>query len=739
MSYHYNPSLDPERKFGQLLSMGFESRDCRVALQRANGNLEQAVHYLLSQSASDTTGPHHQPRQRPQERPQQRPQHQPQNRQEQQWLQHSADRSHASYSYSSFPNSSPYSHVKRRPPIRMVQGPLSQYSIENGRSACTCIALAAANEVLKGIIATTTMAKQQQQQPYVTMETILSQDCLQTIIVQGVELYNNLLLVDPSMEHKSAEEVLVTGCFPDLQQHGVVQQGILSSSSSQQQRSSANSEPLGLYNLLRTSQDGRAEGAEWTCALITKPPETVLVVLPPLVAPRDTTSGTPLPFVLVDSHPRPQQFGAHQAYARFHTSLDDLVQESLNRIFPCTNLGPDIPPLMAAMYNQFDLYCFRRSKPQPRPPQSWQQPEPRPTELQQQPPRSSVVNAEGIEYHMPPPIRGEHIGPNQGPGGCRQTTENVGGEEGPERGRISVSRIREPHAQTPSRYDPLSQAKKVVDLQAGHTPVNRLVVQTEEDRRQTTETNQATKIIDGEEGPDGKGRFFVSRIRQPDAQAPSRYDPLSQGKGVVDLQAGNAPVNRQVVLTEEEYSRKPQNDCNTGPKISKEAIDSKERNTSHGQVATAESNRARIDAGKAATDRGLCGFRQENKEFEDAVHDDMKQKGVVSNQQAFRPEEESWTTFRTRRHSRKRQNGLKTAETDPNRNLLHQEHNPPCKRIENRISTTAEAEAMSIDMELVSGEQDAWEMVDVNGADPPRAASGTIGNQAQQDDDDPSL
>mmetsp|Transcript_36054 Transcript_36054/g.74968 ORF Transcript_36054/g.74968 Transcript_36054/m.74968 type:complete len:297 (+) Transcript_36054:59-949(+) len=283
----------------ELISMGFDPGQCQSALDRTRGNLEQAVHFLLTGEA---------PR------------------------------------ISIAPSSAP---------PKMVHGPISQYSMENGRSACTCIALKSASDVLSQFAASVAAGNddqeeqdQQEAAQEITLESFFTPKFLQMSIVLGIETYNNLKVMDSAMEHKSAEEVLATGCFPSLSQDGPVMQGMLSNSPYTEH------EPLGLFALLQASQDQDL----WTCVLLTKPPETVLVILPPI-----SLESTALNFVLIDSHPRPQQFQAEQSYARIHAQMADLVT-SLNAIFPCTELGADIPPLMAAMYNQFDLYRFRRNK-----------------------------------------------------------------------------------------------------------------------------------------------------------------------------------------------------------------------------------------------------------------------------------------------------------------------------------------------------------------------------------------
>lgn len=186
-----------------------------------------------------------------------------------------------------------------------IQADISQYSVDSGRSACTCIALTGATMHLR--------------------EPEVSREMLRNMVLQGVSAYQQM---SRAVEHMSAEEVLnqQSPHFP-LQILGGVRQGILSNDTDH---------PMGLKLLLQACQ---GEGAQ--VVLITKTPETVVVGLSPQ-------------FVLIDSHPRPQ-LGAENAYAKTHSSLDDLVM-CLQAIFPPTELGPDIPEMMAMMYNSFDLY-----------------------------------------------------------------------------------------------------------------------------------------------------------------------------------------------------------------------------------------------------------------------------------------------------------------------------------------------------------------------------------------------
>jgi UBA/TS-N domain. len=107
--------------------------------------------------------------------------------------------------------------------------------------------------------------------------------------------------------------------------------------------------------------NGNNDEEEWMCAIITKPPETVCVFLPP--RKRVVLLQESLPYVLVDSHPRPG-LGIESAYAKFHSSLESLVSTLTTDIFPFTHLGCDDEEQdwMTAMYNSFDVYPLRLRK-----------------------------------------------------------------------------------------------------------------------------------------------------------------------------------------------------------------------------------------------------------------------------------------------------------------------------------------------------------------------------------------
>jgi hypothetical protein len=224
---------------------------------------------------------------------------------------------------------------------RTVHSSMSQYTVTQGRSACTCISLVAAEKFLQNCNAGTDPVQ------------AVSSELLQDVVTSGVAAYQRLQSSSQStgtssVEHLSAEEVLQAGAFPSLVLTGGIRQGILSHDDA--------SNPQGLRQQLTDCQSATG----WTCVLITKTPETVLVCLPPTANASSASTSSDNSFLLLDSHPRPHQFDAAGSYARIHNSMQGLVQ-SLSIIFPVTDLGPDIPEMMAIMYNSFDLYPLRLS------------------------------------------------------------------------------------------------------------------------------------------------------------------------------------------------------------------------------------------------------------------------------------------------------------------------------------------------------------------------------------------
>jgi hypothetical protein len=282
-----------EDAVAMLTAMGFEASQATEALTVCGGNIEQAANYLLTGGVVSQGNNNNNNNARGAE---------------------SSD------------------HSSSQTQSRMVHSSMSQYTVNQGKSACTCMSLVAAEKFL-------------QNSKTADPVQAVSSELLQDIVTSGVAAYQRLQSssAESSVEHLSAEEVLAAGAFPALSLQGGIRQGILS-------HDDANN-PQGLLQQLTDCRSATG----WTCVLITKTPETVLVCLPPSSTNAAGSTSSAEHFLLLDSHPRPQQFGAEGSYARIHDSMPGLVQ-SLSTIFPITDLGPDIPEMMAIMYNSFDLY-----------------------------------------------------------------------------------------------------------------------------------------------------------------------------------------------------------------------------------------------------------------------------------------------------------------------------------------------------------------------------------------------
>eukprot|EP00903_Cladosiphon_okamuranus_P019153 g17617.t2 len=212
-------------------------------------------------------------------------------------------------------------------PQQVISAPISQYDVENGRSACTCICLEAAMQILSGYADGVWAGTSENVTNYVTV---------------GVSKYEAVAAAGTlSVEHTSVAEILANVArFRDALQPATAQgthQGMLGSDNS-------------IASVLREIGGARQEKNKPVAVAITKPPETVVCFLPP---ERNTeTAGAPSSWLLFDSHSRPQ-LGLAGASVRSFGGEDALI-EALNDTFPSIDLGAeDSSSVMASMYNIF--------------------------------------------------------------------------------------------------------------------------------------------------------------------------------------------------------------------------------------------------------------------------------------------------------------------------------------------------------------------------------------------------
>mmetsp|Transcript_16059 Transcript_16059/g.23976 ORF Transcript_16059/g.23976 Transcript_16059/m.23976 type:complete len:137 (+) Transcript_16059:448-858(+) len=87
--------------------------------------------------------------------------------------------------------------------MNMIQTSISQYSLPDGKSACTCIAIEMSSSLLKYL---------NNNSDNINIQQFLTADRLQSMILAGSDLYNSLKQsqsdISSEVEHLSPEEVL---------------------------------------------------------------------------------------------------------------------------------------------------------------------------------------------------------------------------------------------------------------------------------------------------------------------------------------------------------------------------------------------------------------------------------------------------------------------------------------------------------------------------------------------------
>ena len=310
-----------------LLAAGFEEEQASTALQSVSGNVEHAIAILCDRDQSHRETP----------------------------SQYGRDANTAqSERHQAIPKQPPAS-AGGGVPISASRGETwsvtcgcSQFTFGAGASACTSVCVEAAQRFLLSIDSTEVWKP--------------SGDELSDIVFQGVALHGSVLAeLDGSCEHTTADEVLGSVA---AQAGGRPHLAILAS-----MLQADISRPNAFASLLREVME-RCEqehgSASHVAVLLTKPPETVLVLLPvrdranpnlaPVAADTDTCTGTDAStasmtsgsFILFDSHPRPV-CGREGAYMSSFSSLAGLAG-ALEALFPGMLLE-GVDPVHAMLYN----------------------------------------------------------------------------------------------------------------------------------------------------------------------------------------------------------------------------------------------------------------------------------------------------------------------------------------------------------------------------------------------------
>ena len=206
----------------------------------------------------------------------------------------------------------------------------SQFTFEDGRSACTTIALEASFQLLK----------LQHDEESLSLK-VSEPDFISKFVREGINQYRSKNTARAGgAEHQSCQEVLLVNT-----RYSETLEAI-------NFRQSNATSPNAFYNEMKDALEiSKLNGP--ICCIITKPPETNVVLVHP------ATSKFPQGhFVVFDSHPRPSLMFQGAFMIGFNSA--EATASFLREVFPTVaGLGDSV---MAQMYNCFDLTVLRMKK-----------------------------------------------------------------------------------------------------------------------------------------------------------------------------------------------------------------------------------------------------------------------------------------------------------------------------------------------------------------------------------------
>ena len=216
---------------------------------------------------------------------------------------------------------------------------ISQYTFgPEGTSACTAISCVASATLLKRLWD----GEENPADPVVMTECIF----------RGVDQFRELVRSGQS-EHIAADEFFYL-CNAFQSQVDMVLETPLQAMVS----------PGALEDMIQQAREAARPGEPFAL-VITKPPETVTIIVPPAIVPPSTETETDAPapsplYIFFDSHSRPQLGLANGGHVLTADSLAPIIQH-FHRIFPPNQLGGVFTALEAA-YNTFEGTLFQAKR-----------------------------------------------------------------------------------------------------------------------------------------------------------------------------------------------------------------------------------------------------------------------------------------------------------------------------------------------------------------------------------------
>lgn len=213
------------------------------------------------------------------------------------------------------------------PEDQLVRLNISQYTFQDmGSSACTVIASSMLQYLLVELHRQSDVAFQQSLHP----------DRLANVISEGVAKFHTISGGRADIQHLAVDE-LGPAFFTDVKQSGLgFFQGLLTDATA--------------FESLVHEAQSMAEPDKYIGIVITKPPESVMIIIPP--ANREGGH-----YIFFDSHSRPQD-GLQGSYLIRSTSKDRIIRQ-LKHVFPAFDPSLLEGDAMGMMYNMFEGTIFQ--------------------------------------------------------------------------------------------------------------------------------------------------------------------------------------------------------------------------------------------------------------------------------------------------------------------------------------------------------------------------------------------
>lgn len=236
----------------------------------------------------------------------------------------------------------------------------SQYSFPNGTSACTAIALTTMADLLTKL--DTSNSKEVSARDFAL--SLHNEAKLSEYVINGIAEYDKFTSFSSvTSEHLTADEFFAAteslwSCVKKVSLSNSTDKHKTSFSEPLQRNLTDSDAIRSIFKVLRSS--ATVDKSKYIGIVLTKPPETIMVILPPPDTPPSITNSDAVYF-LFDSHSRPSQ-GIEGAY--FYTTTNE--REFIERIkmcFPVVDMRIDDcstdGSLLAELYNTIEANAYQ--------------------------------------------------------------------------------------------------------------------------------------------------------------------------------------------------------------------------------------------------------------------------------------------------------------------------------------------------------------------------------------------